>query len=222
MFVGWVRSVACIASAFLSQRIVIGDQTSGIPKSTQVFPRIKAERPRQPHQPGHSPVVSGQMALGAIFNHPQSTTLRDFQDARHVRRLTQQMHRQDAFRARRYFRFDQRRIDRVVVFLHIHKNRTRSALGNHLGGGNPTIGGRDDFITRPHPQHLQDDKNGIRSIGHAHAVLRAHSRSVFPFECLHKRTPNKGRFFNHRRYRGVDFRLERDVLGLEVKKRNFH
>ena len=60
------------------------------------------------------------------FDHDKITFAREFEDRIHVRRLTEEMHRNDRLRLRRDGGFERGRVHRIGVLVHIDKHRPRS------------------------------------------------------------------------------------------------
>ena len=92
------------------------------------------------------------MSLSRIFNDKKPVCPREFQNRIHVRRLPEKVNRDDCLGSCREALLQFGRIHRERIFVHIHKHRLSSAIGNGLDRGEERVRNRDHFISGPDPK----------------------------------------------------------------------
>src|SRR5262245_55524731 len=81
----------------ISQLAIVGHDAAGVTIGAQVFPWIKGKGGRISKSPDELPLISGEMRLGTVFDHPKAVFLSDGHDRVHVGRLSVKMNWNDAY-----------------------------------------------------------------------------------------------------------------------------
>ena len=122
----------------------------------------------------------------------------------------------------RYGLFQSGRVHRVSAFINIDKHRLGTAIGNRLGGGHECARNRDHFVSRPDPQCEKRQPKRLRAAPDADGVGAIAVRCKVLFESLDERPAGERPAVNHLLDCGTKFAAKGRVLGIKVKKRNFH
>src|SRR5665647_225570 len=123
---------------------VVTNDSAGIAHRPQILARIERIGCRRAESADLLALVARQMRLRAILDDPELVLARDRHDRIHVCRLSVQMHRNDADRARRDRRLDRRGIDREGGAVGIAEHHGGAGMGDHRRGGNPRMRRGDD------------------------------------------------------------------------------
>ena len=217
-----VRAVVGKHPHFLRERVVVGDDRTGVAVRAEVFSGVKAERPRDA-EGAHKPSAKrGEMRLRAVFHDREPVLARGLHDGVHLRRLAEQMHGQDRFRPRGDRRRDLRRVEVVAVVLHVHKDGPRAGERDRFRRRDPTVARRDDLVARADAEHFQRDENRVRAVAAAHAMLHAVLFRVGFFKVRDEFSADESGALDDRGDGGVDVGFVRAILRFQVNKRDVH
>ncbi len=84
------------------------------------------------------------------------------------------------------------------------------------------MGRRDDFVARLHSQGAHGNIEGVRAIGAGDAMLYTQGLSPRLFKCIHLRPADEGGLGDGFGNRVVNFRLDGQILGVQVNEGDFH
>nr|GFC59938.1 hypothetical protein [Tanacetum cinerariifolium] len=106
--------------------------------------------------------VTSACGVGRILDHRNAMAFGQGIQGIEVKRGTGVMHRNDGLGARGDGALDQCSVchQRVAVYIDEHGGRAQQA--DHVGGGDPGLRGRDDFIAWTDAQRKQGDVHGTR------------------------------------------------------------
>jgi hypothetical protein len=140
----------------------------------------------------------------------------DVEQRSHLCGLPVKMHRYDRLRARRDGVFDSIGIDVVGARVDVYKDRSCSALGYRLGGGEKGERGRDHFVTRSDAQCLQREPQSPGPGGEPNGALRPDKGSECPLKPGYLFTENEARVVEDSLNGRINLGLDAGVLCFEV------
>ena len=164
--------------------------------------------------------VSGAEALRRVLDHRQIVARGDRANGVHVGALAVEAHRHQRAGARRDGGLDQRRIDVAGVRLDIDEHRHRAEQHDRLGRRREGERRRDDLVTGLKTDRHQADQKRLGAAGDGDAVGCAGGGRERRFELRHFGAHDVLAVVEHALDAGVNARLQRRVLALEVHERD--
>src|SRR5206468_11093720 len=160
-------------------------------KSAKVFSGIEAETAGVTQSACFSTLVLSAVSLSCILDNKKPVCPREFQNRIHVRRLPEKMNRDDCLGSCRESLLQLGWVHCERVFVHIHKHRLSSAIGNGLGCGEERVRNHNHFISGPNPKRQESKPKRVCAIAHANGVIGATVGRELLFELLHERSARK-------------------------------
>src|SRR6185295_15700106 len=110
----------------IGQGLIIGRDKATVSKPAQVLAGEKTKAAGVPEYSGALPTLCRPNGLARILNDANVFPLGNLVDRSHVRTLSEEMHRNDSFRARRDCSFNHIGINVKRISLNVHKHRLRA------------------------------------------------------------------------------------------------
>src|SRR4029077_13898678 len=117
---------------------------ASLAEGAKIFSGIKTEATRVAHRACFSAFVLSAMSLSGIFNDEKSVCACKFQNRVHVRRLPEEVDRNNRFGSLGQTLLKLRRVHRECVLIHVHKHWSSLAVSNRLGGGDKRVWNGND------------------------------------------------------------------------------
>ena len=216
------RAVVAPGPELVGQLRVVGGDGAAVAQRAQVFAGVKTEARRVAQIAGTSAFVARPVRLRGVFDDFEVMLARDGVNGVHVGRLPIQMYGDDGAGARRDGRRKARWIQVVSGGQRLHRHRFGTGLRHRQPGGNVGVGRHDDLVARANAVAPQNQMQRVKPVAHAHAMAGAAVSGKFGLERLYLGTQNVVASGEHTVKRRLQLALERQVHGLEVKKRDFH
>src|SRR6185312_12907655 len=206
----------------LGECCIAGDDGAGISHRTEILAGIKGIGRDRAEGADLLALVTRQMRLRAVLDHPQFVLVRDRHDLVHIRWLAVEMHRNDADRAWRDRCLDRLGIDGEGHPVGVAEHRRGTGMGDHCRGGDPGMRGGDDFVARLYLQRSHRKIKRIGAVGAGDAVFGVDGACEFSLESVDIGPPDKSVVADHVGDRAVDLALDVLVLELQVCERHRH
>ena len=130
MVVAPVLSVVTQRSQSIGDLGVVGDDRPGLAVGTEVLAGIETEAATESQGSGTLSVVSGTMGLRPVLDHRNTMPPTDFQERRHVRRLSVEVDGQDRLGPGSDALFDLEHIHCIGDGVHVDEDRGRSDIAD--------------------------------------------------------------------------------------------
>ena len=114
------------------------------------------------------------------------------------------------------------RVHGVGAFINIDKHRLCAAISDRLGGRHECAGNGNHFVSRTDPQRKKRQPKRVRAAPDADGVPAIAVCGEILFKSLDEGPAGECPAVDHFFDRGTEFATKRRVLGIEVKKWNFH
>jgi len=157
-------------------------------------------------------VIDRSKCLSTVFDDPEIMFFSDGHNGIHIRGMAEQMNRDNGFRPRGYLAFDLTPIHVERDGLNIHKNRPGFQKSDDLCRCDKGKGRGNDLVTGFNAAGPQSQKQGIRSVGHAHRLGRTVIGGDFFFQRGHVGPENKAGIFQNIADGGINVPFEAVVL----------
>ena len=161
------------------------------------------------------------MRLRGVLEDGQAMGPGDRQQRIQVGRLAIEVHRDHRLGAAGDRALHKRRIEVEARCVGLDRHRHRAAGAHGQPGGDEGVGGDDDFVARPDVHGKQRQLQRRQAVGDADGVPHAAEPREFFLEGLDFRPEDVAAAGVHPFDRGVEFRLDLQVRGLEVQERDF-
>ena len=168
----FLRAVVSEQAGAADKIIIVGDDGATIAVSAEVFAWIEAKSAGQAEGAGFLAVEGGKMGLSAVFYHHQVVALADGFDFVYSGWLSVEMHRDYSLGFRSDFFFKFIRVQ-MIIFVVINEDRAGAGLSYGFGGGDKSVGGGNDFVTRSDSGRFKADVNGVSPVGTTDTVFDA-------------------------------------------------
>ncbi len=131
---------------FRCEFVAVGDDGSGFAIGPEIFTRIKAETAGGADRSGFASLVKGAVGLTGVFDYRQTMFFGDFDNGVEIGRLAVEVNGDNRFGSGGDGRFELFRIHVECGFLYIHKDRSGATERDGFGGGDESVGDRNDFV----------------------------------------------------------------------------
>jgi N-acetylmuramoyl-L-alanine amidase len=185
---GVVPAIGAQAAEAAGRRGVPAGDSAAVADRAEVLRRIERESGGVPVCPELAAVDLGADGLGAVLDDRKPALFGERGDARHVRRVAEQMHRDDRRRARRDRRLDGARIHAPGRRVDIDKTRHGTRRHDSLGGSGGGQGHGDDLVAGPDAKRPQRQGQGVRAVADADAVAGVQVAGEVGLEAFDGRT----------------------------------
>ena len=217
-------------------RVVVLLPTAVVAQHTQVLGHLRILGGHQPAVAVAAEVLAGEEAEGAGIAHAAGllaadvgaeglgTVLDDFEimlvgnrlDGRHIRRLAEQVYRDDRLGLCGHGRLDLVRVDIEGLGIDIDEHRRGADVEDRLGGGDEGERGGDDLVAFADASGDQCQVQGVGAGGAADSMGTAQVGSGFFLEGTHVGAEDELGRFQCLQQALVDFIFNRVILTLEV------
>ena len=166
-------------------------------------------------------MVGGTEGLGGILDDRKLTMAdRDLVDCRHVGGLAENADRHDRLGALRDGRLDLGRVHVPGLGVDVDKDRGGTEERNHLGGRDPGVGDRDDFVAGADTERHEGNEEGVGPARNADAMLDADVAGEALLELSNLWTENVTPVIENGSNAPVELGTDPGLLGLEINE--FH
>ena len=156
--------------------------------------------------------------LGRILDHWQA----ELHQFVHRGRTAEQVHRHDRPRPVGHLRSDILRIHVQRHRIDVREHGCRAAARDRLGGRIERERRADHFVAATDPHRVEDDHEGVGAVGDTHGLLHAQVRGSLLLERPVVRPADELSAVENLAEEGLELRLQRGVLGVDVNERYRH
>ena len=192
--------------------LVVGNHHAAIAVGPQVFARVKTKSRRMAQRAHALAFVARTVGLACVFNHHDPMLIGKLLDGIHVGRMPIQMNGENSFRAASDGSFDGRHVQSVGVRIDVDQHRLGASMRHAECGGDETVGGGDDLVTRTDIERPQREFECRRTGVHTDRIWHVAESGELFLEEAHLAPQDEIRFLDYLRYCVINLGGNRLVL----------